>query len=173
MKINISKIPNIKLEEGYHLVSVSSVKDGILKGITFFECTFENENGFINRRFFLAEFGLNHLIQLLKALAVDFKRDEIDTDEFLKKKLIIRIGKKAFCKSSKHKIFFKNDILEFWHINDYHSRMDCEDYSHFEDNDYNYNKESYDWDFYRGDVDDYQYGGLSGEEAVTCWLNTN
>jgi hypothetical protein len=177
MKIIVNKIPDIPLGIGEHKVIISSIVEGQKDGIGFFTCTFKNDNGCISQNFFLTDFGVIQIIWLLRTVDVDnidIENEVIDTQVLLNKELIIKI--EAIKLLNPKTIHAQNIGITCYmtpngaivNMNDYFYGING-DYEDGDDDKYS----SDDLDTYCGDIDDFSYGGLAGDEAVACWLNTN
>ena len=94
MKVNINEKPY--LPEGRHTVKVTEVEDGRSehKDIPFFNCRLENEEGFINQRFYLSEPGEPFLAAFLEAVGVD--GNEFDTKKLEGKVLSIEVEERTY-----------------------------------------------------------------------------
>ncbi len=95
MKVNIHEKPF--LAEGKHTVKVTEVEEGKSehKNIPFFNCRLENEEGFINQRFYLSEPGEPFLAAFLKAVNLD-KKEEIDTKQLKGKTLSVEVEERTY-----------------------------------------------------------------------------
>jgi len=94
MKIQINEKPF--LSEGRHVVTIAEVEEGKSenKDIPFINCRLENEEGFINQRFYLSEPGQPILAAFLKACG--FESNEVETKELKGKTLSIEVGERTY-----------------------------------------------------------------------------
>lgn len=82
------------LNNGRHVVEITEVEDGKSehKGVPFFSCRFENDEGFINSRFYYTEPGMPIIIDLFKNVGVKVEEGkELNTKELLNKKVSIQV----------------------------------------------------------------------------------
>lgn len=93
MKLHINEKPF--LPEGRHIVKITEVEEGKSehKDIPFFNCRLENEDGFINQRFYLSEAGKPFLAAFLKALDMDTK--STDTKELKGKTISVKVEERT------------------------------------------------------------------------------
>lgn len=102
MKVNIHEKPF--LPDGRHTVTITEVEEGKSehKNIPFFNCRLENEEGFVNQRFYLSEPGQPILASFLKAVGIDKK--EVDTKQLTGKTLSVEVEERSYENpSGKHK----------------------------------------------------------------------
>lgn len=94
MKVNINEKPF--LPEGRHTVKVTEVEEGKSehKDIPFFNCRLENEEGFINQRFYLSEPGEPFLAEFLKAVGME--GNEVDTKQLKGKTLSVEVEERTY-----------------------------------------------------------------------------
>lgn len=94
MKLKIDEKPY--LPEGRHVVRITEVEEGRSenKEIPFINCRMENEEGFINQRFYLSDPGQPILAAFLKALGIDKK--EVDSKELKGKALSIEVEERSY-----------------------------------------------------------------------------
>ena len=94
MKLKIEEKPF--LPEGRHIVTVTEVEEGKSenKDIPFINCRLENEEGFVNQRFYLSEPGQPILASFLKALGIE--KTELDTKELKGKSLSVEVGERSY-----------------------------------------------------------------------------
>ncbi|WP_026464349.1 hypothetical protein [Adhaeribacter aquaticus] len=94
MKVKVNEKPF--LAEGRHIVTITEVEDGKSenKDIPFFNCRLENEEGFINQRFYLSEPGQPILASFLQALSI--KSTEFDTKELKGKSLSVEVEERSY-----------------------------------------------------------------------------
>lgn len=99
MKIPVSGESKGYLSEGRHLVEITEVDEGTseYKGVPFFNCRFENEEGFINHRFYTSKPGMPIVINLFKTVGIDAKEGQsLNTNELKGKKLYIQVGERTY-----------------------------------------------------------------------------
>ncbi|MEJ8802966.1 hypothetical protein [Pontibacter sp. H249] len=94
MKLKINEKPF--LPEGRHVVKITEVEEGRSenKDIPFINCRMENENGFVNQRFYLSEPGQPILASFLKAIGID--KNEVDSKELKGKVLSIEVEERSY-----------------------------------------------------------------------------
>jgi hypothetical protein len=94
MKVNIHEKPY--LAEGRHTVKITEIEEGKSehKDIPFFNCRLENEEGFINQRFYLSEPGEPFLAAFVKAVGLEGK--EIDTRQLKGKTLSVEVAERTY-----------------------------------------------------------------------------
>jgi len=94
MKLKINEKPF--LSEGRHVVEITEIEEGTSenKDIPFFNCRLENEEGFVNQRFYLSEPGQPILAAFLKAAGIEGK--EVDTQELKGKKLSVEVEERTY-----------------------------------------------------------------------------
>lgn len=97
MKIKINEKPY--LDNGRHTVTITEVQEGTSenKGIPFFSCRFENDEGFVIQRFYRSEPGMPIIASLLKAVGLEVKKgDAIDTKQLLNKQLSVEVSDRTY-----------------------------------------------------------------------------
>lgn len=94
MKLHINEKPF--LPEGRHVVKITEVEEGKSenKNIPFINCRLENEEGFVNQRFYLSEPGQPILASFLKALGLE--KAEVDTKELKGKQLSVEVEERTY-----------------------------------------------------------------------------
>lgn len=94
MKLKIDEKPF--LPNGQHVVEITQVEEGKSenKNIPFINCRLENEDGFVNQRFYLSEPGQPILASFLKALGIDKK--EVDSKELKGKTLSVEVEERTY-----------------------------------------------------------------------------
>jgi hypothetical protein len=94
MKVNIHEKPF--LPEGRHTVTITDVQEGKSehKNIPFFNCRMENEEGFVNQRFYLSEPGQPFLAALFKAVGID--GTSVDTKQLKGKQISIEVEERTY-----------------------------------------------------------------------------
>ena len=97
MKIKINEKPF--LEDGRHTVTIAEVNEGTSenKGVPFFSCRFENDEGFVNQRFYQSEPSMPIVASLLRAVGMEAKEGKtIDTQKLVGKQLSIEVGERTY-----------------------------------------------------------------------------
>jgi len=94
MKLNIHEKPY--LPEGRHVVKITDVEEGRSenKDVPFINCRMENEDGFINQRFYLSEPGQPILAAFLKAAGIS--KAEVDSKELKGKSLSVEVEERTY-----------------------------------------------------------------------------
>ena len=94
MKVKINELPF--LPDGRHVVKITEVEEGKSenKDIPFFNCRLENEEGFVNQRFYLSEPGQPILAGFLKAVGIEGK--EFDTKDLKGKSLSVEVEERTY-----------------------------------------------------------------------------
>ncbi|MCC9136969.1 hypothetical protein ACFSKU_05385 [Pontibacter silvestris] len=94
MKLNINEKPF--LPEGRHMVTITEVEEGKSerKEIPFINCRLENEDGFVNQRFYLSEPGQPILASFLKAVGIEGA--EVDSKELKGKSLSVEVEERSY-----------------------------------------------------------------------------
>ncbi|GAA4424829.1 hypothetical protein GCM10023188_05090 [Pontibacter saemangeumensis] len=94
MKLKIDEKPF--LPNGRHVVQVTEVEEGKSenKEIPFINCRLENEEGFVNQRFYLSEPGQPILASFLKAVGIEKK--EVDSKELKGKTLSVEVEERTY-----------------------------------------------------------------------------
>ena len=94
MKVKINEKPF--LTDGRHVVEITEVEEGKSenKDIPFINLRLENEEGFINQRFYLSEPGQPILAGFLKAVGIEGK--EFDTKELKGKFLSVEVEERTY-----------------------------------------------------------------------------
>ena len=94
MKLKIEEKPF--LPNGRHVVEITQIEEGKSenKDIPFINCRLENEEGFVNQRFYLSEPGQPILASFLKAVGIDKK--EVDSKELKGKTLSVEVEERSY-----------------------------------------------------------------------------
>jgi hypothetical protein len=104
MKIKVEEgLDKPFLENGRHPVEISEVTEGKSekKGVPFFSCRFENENGFITSRYYYSEPGMPTIVDLFKTVGIEVKEgDQLDTADLVGKKLSILVTDRTYTDSN-------------------------------------------------------------------------
>ncbi|QNF32390.1 hypothetical protein HUW51_06465 [Adhaeribacter swui] len=94
MKVTVNEKPF--LPDGRHVVTITEIEEGTSenKNVPFINCRLENEEGFINQRFYLSEPGQPILASFFKALGLD--KTEVDTKELQGKTLSVEVEERTY-----------------------------------------------------------------------------
>ena len=94
MKVDIKEKPF--LEDGRHTVTITEVTDGTseYQDVPFFNCRFENKDGFVNNRFYLSDPGQPIMAELFQAVGID--DDKPDTKQLEGKELSIEVHERSY-----------------------------------------------------------------------------
>ncbi|MFD3001904.1 hypothetical protein ACFS7Z_16140 [Pontibacter toksunensis] len=94
MKLKIDEKPF--LPNGRHVVKITEVEEGKSenKDIPFINCRLENEDGFVNQRFYLSEPGQPILASFLKAVGIE--KAEVDSKELKGKTLSVEVEERSY-----------------------------------------------------------------------------
>lgn len=94
MKVKVNEKPF--LPDGRHVVTITEVEEGTSenKNVPFINCRLENEEGFVNQRFYLSEPGQPIFAGFLKASGID--KSELDTKELQGKILSIEVEERTY-----------------------------------------------------------------------------
>ncbi|WP_266368836.1 hypothetical protein [Tellurirhabdus rosea] len=100
MKIDVEKGADKPfLPDGRHEVEITDIQEGSseYKDVPFFACRFENEDGFVNQRFYLSGPGMPILMGLFKAVGIEAEEGkQLDTKQLLHKKVSIEVGERSY-----------------------------------------------------------------------------
>jgi len=169
MKIIIGELKNILLHKGEYEVKISKVVEGQINGMNYFKCTFENRLGYFDDTFILSLSGLNKIFNFLNALDFYIYEEDISLSDFVGKRLKIRIETEDVLGLYNRPNNSERFISEYGKIKKETNEKDFESDFYCGEKIYR----SDDLDFYNGDIDDFSYGGFTGEEAMMAWNNTN
>ncbi|RDC66044.1 hypothetical protein [Adhaeribacter pallidiroseus] len=94
MKVKVNEKPF--LPDGRHVVTITEVEEGTSenKNVPFINCRLENEEGFVNQRFYLSEPGQPILAGFLRAAGID--KSELDTKELQGKTLSVEVEERTY-----------------------------------------------------------------------------
>jgi hypothetical protein len=94
MKVKVNEKPF--LSNGRHVVTITEVEEGKSenKDVPFFNCRLENEEGFVNQRFYLSEPGQPILASFLKAAGIE--GNEFDTKDLKGKTLSVEVEERTY-----------------------------------------------------------------------------
>lgn len=94
MKVDIQELP--RLANGRHVVTITEVEEGRseYKDVPFFQARMENEDGFVESRFYLSEPGQPILAELAEAVGID--GDSFDTKQLKGKTLSVEVHERSY-----------------------------------------------------------------------------
>ena len=94
MKVEINEKPF--LENGRHTVAITDVASGTseYQDVPFFNCRFENDEGFVNHRFYLSEPGQPIMAELFRAVGIN--DSEPDTEQLKGKDLSVEVHERTY-----------------------------------------------------------------------------
>ncbi|MHA6248383.1 hypothetical protein ACXYMU_10630 [Pontibacter sp. CAU 1760] len=94
MKMKIDEKPF--LPNGRHVVQVTEVEEGKSenKDVPFINCRLENEEGFMNQRFYMSEPGKPILASFLKAVGIE--KTQVDSKELSGKTLSVEVEERTY-----------------------------------------------------------------------------
>ena len=96
MKIKTTERPFLPLGPAH--VTVASVEDGgtsEYQGVPFIVARLENEDGFVEQRFYLSEAGQPILAEFIRALGLD-PDEEHDTQDFVGRELLVDVEEHTY-----------------------------------------------------------------------------
>lgn len=100
MKIAIEKgMDKPFLADGRHTVTITHIDEGTSehKGIPFFACRFEAEDGFVTQRFYLSPAGMPGIVSLCQAVGIEVQEGkQMDTKQLVGKKLSIHVEDRTY-----------------------------------------------------------------------------
>ena len=94
--MNLTVTESARLKNGRHTVTITEVSDGRseYKDIPFFAARMENEEGFVEQRFYNSEPGQPIIAELMQA--VDLPGDKLNTEDLVGKKLSVEVGERTY-----------------------------------------------------------------------------
>lgn len=94
MKINVQEKPRLK--DGRHVVTITEVTDGKseYKNVPFFAARLENNDGFVEQRFYNTEPGQPIIAELMQATGLG--GGELDTEQLVGKRLSVEVGERSY-----------------------------------------------------------------------------
>lgn len=94
MKLKINEKPFLPL--GRHVVTITEVEEGTSenKNVPFINCRLENEDGFVNQRFYLSEPGQPILAGFMKAAGIE--KTEVDSKELIGKTVSVEVEERTY-----------------------------------------------------------------------------
>lgn len=94
MKINVQEKPRLK--DGRHVVTITEVTDGKseYKNVPFFATRLENNDGFVEQRFYNTEPGQPIIAELMQATGLG--GGELDTEQLVGKRLSVEVGERSY-----------------------------------------------------------------------------
>jgi fructose-specific component phosphotransferase system IIB-like protein len=100
MKIKVNEgMEKPFLENGRHLVEITHIEEGTSehKGVPFFACRFENEQGFVIQRFYNSKAGMPIIASLFEAVNMPLEEGATaNTDKLVGKKLFITVEERTY-----------------------------------------------------------------------------
>lgn len=100
MKIKVNEgMEKPFLADGRHLVEITNIDEGTSehKGVPFFACRFENEDGFIIQRFYNSKAGMPIIASLFEAVDMPLEQGTtLNTDKLIGKKLFITVAERTY-----------------------------------------------------------------------------
>lgn len=100
MKIKVEEgLDKPFLSNGRHVVEITDVQEGKSehKGVPFFNCRFENEEGFVTTRFYDTEPGMPAIVDLFKTVGIEVKEGiQINTEDLIGKRLSIAVSDRTY-----------------------------------------------------------------------------
>lgn len=96
MKIHLTERPFLPLGPAH--VTVTAVDDGGVseyRGVPFVVARLENDEGFVEQRFYLSEAGQPILASFVRALGLDPDRDH-DTQDFVGRALLVDVAEHTY-----------------------------------------------------------------------------
>lgn len=117
MKIILKElIHDSRLSTGNHNVKITNITEDIIEdgNIEFFQCKFENSEGFIKNRFLNNEQTLSTIAKLFRACKISIKdSSELDTNDLLYKELEITIVDEIFTNASSGEMKHIRKIVDY------------------------------------------------------------
>lgn len=100
MKIKVNEgMDKPFLPDGRHLVDITHIDEGTSehKGVPFFACRFENEQGFVIQRFYNSKPGMPIIAGLFEAAGIPLQEGvTLDTNKLVGKKLFITVEERTY-----------------------------------------------------------------------------
>ena len=100
MKIKVNEgMDKPFLPDGRHLVEITHIDEGTSehKGVPFFACRFENENGFVVQRFYNSKAGMPIVASLFEAVNMSLEEGStINTEKLIGKRLFITVEERTY-----------------------------------------------------------------------------
>lgn len=94
MQLQVTEKP--RLAHGRHVVNITEITEGKseYKSIPFFAARMENEDGFVEQRFYDSEPSQPILAELMHAVGLD--GDTLDTAQLVGKELSVKVGDRTY-----------------------------------------------------------------------------
>lgn len=96
MKIKVEEgLDKPFLTDGRHTVEITQIDEGTseYKGVPYFACRMENEEGFVTQRFYSSPAGMPIILNLCQAAGIEVSADdELDTNKLKGKQVSIEVG---------------------------------------------------------------------------------
>jgi fructose-specific component phosphotransferase system IIB-like protein len=100
MKIKVNEgMDKPFLPNGRHLVEITHIDEGTSehKGVPFFACRFENEQGFVIQRFYNSKAGMPIIASLFEAVDLPLQEGAtLDTNKLKGKQLFITVEERTY-----------------------------------------------------------------------------
>ncbi len=94
MKVKVAE--KARLQDGRHVVTITEITEGEseYKRIPFFAARMENEDGFVEQRFYNSEPSKPILAELMNAVQLEGK--DLNTDDLVGKELSIEVSERTY-----------------------------------------------------------------------------
>lgn len=94
MEVTVNESPRLK--NGRHTVTITEVSEGRseYKDIPFFATRMENENGFVEQRFYDSEPSKPIIAEFMQALGME--GDKLDTENLVGKKVSVEVSERTY-----------------------------------------------------------------------------
>ena len=94
MKVQVQEKPRLKA--GRHVVTITEVSDGRseYKNVPFFTARMENEDGFVENRFYDSEPSQPILAELMRAVGMEGTK--LDSEKLVGKTLSVQVGDRTY-----------------------------------------------------------------------------
>ena len=94
MKLQVTESP--RLDNGRHVVTITEINEGRseYKDIPFFSARMENDNGFVDQRFYNSEPSQPILAELMAATSLE--GDKLNTEDLVGKKLSVEVSERTY-----------------------------------------------------------------------------
>ena len=94
MQLNVPEKP--RLDNGRHVVTITEIQEGEseYKGIPFFTARMENEDGFVEQRFYDSEPSRPILAELMQAIGLE--GETLDTEDLVGKELSVAVSERTY-----------------------------------------------------------------------------
>ncbi|OAV43840.1 hypothetical protein [Lewinella sp. 4G2] len=94
MQVQVNESPRLK--DGRHVVTITEVTDGRseYKDIPFFSARMENEEGFVEQRFYNSEPSKPILAELMAAVGIE--GEALNSEDLVGKSLSVEVGERSY-----------------------------------------------------------------------------